>query len=286
MENGTSVKGVDVPIETLVPLHEREVRKNGYNRILASIRAIGLIEPLLVYEEEGSYVILDGYLRYRACLELGIKTIPCLLRVTKEAYSANRMVNHLSPVQESRMIRQSQGTLEPETIAKTLGLASIKHRLLEKVLQKLHPEVIRVFDDKSIPLRLCARDLTFVKPEYQEVILREMEKAGEFSPAFVRALVLRAPESMRNLKGKRRNPWNRGAEHKKELAAKLEHVDRQHDFYAKLYRDYVADLLKLSIYVRKLVSHERIRTFIQSSQPEILRQFEEIIFETEVKKAP
>src|SRR5207244_1182856 len=119
------------------------------------------------------------------------------------------------------------------------------------------PCVVQTFDQKSIPLRMCARDLACVKPEYQEGILREMEKAGDFSPAFARILILRAPEEMRNLKGKRKNPWNRGLEHQK-LSTKLEEVDRQYDFYSKLYREYVADLLKLCIYVRKLITQNRI----------------------------
>ena len=279
MDENRTPKGVDVSIDHLVPLHEREVRKNGYNKILASIRAIGLIEPLLVFEEAGKYVILDGYLRYRACLELGVPVIPCLLSSTKEAYTPNRMVNFLSQVQESRMIRQSQGTLDPATIAKTLGLSSIKHRIKEALLRHLDPEVVRVFDQRSIPLRMCARDLMCVKPEYQRAILAEMEKAGDFSPAFARMFILKAPDEMRNIKGKRKTPWNRGLQHKK-LANKLEEVSRQHDFYSELYRDYVADLLKLSVYVRKLITTPRIADYIRETKPEIWKEFQEIIFES------
>lgn len=286
MDQGAGLTGVDVPIENLVPLHERSAHEGGYKKILASVRAIGLIEPLQVYPEGEKYVILDGTLRYRACLELKIPVVPCMIRPTKEAYTYNRMVNHLSPFEGSRMIRQSQGTLDPGTIAKTLGLASIKHRMIENLRAKLHPDIIQAFERRSVPLRFSARELAFVKPEYQEVILRELEKTGEFSPAFIRALVLRAPEPMRVLTGKRKNPWNRGVEHKKELAAKLEQVDRQHDFYTKLYRDYVTDLLKLCIYVRKLVNEKRIRAFIEARHPEILKQFEEIIFESGEKPAP
>ena len=284
MERGAGVRGEDVPTEKLVPLHERRADKRGYSKLLASIRALGLIEPLCVYEENGKYTILDGYLRYRACLELGIATVPCLILPTKEAYTCNRMVNHLSPVQENRMIKQSLGTLEMETIAKTLGLVSIKHRVKERLLRQLHPKVIDAFDEKSIPLRKCARELTFVKPEYQEVILKDMEKAGDFSPAFARTLILRAPESMRNVKGGKKDPWNRGVEQKKELADKLKQVDQQYDFYSGLYRQYVADLLKLCIYVRKLLSQECIAAYVKSHHPEILERFEEIVFEKEAEK--
>ena len=131
IDKGTGMKGEDVPLAKLVPLHTRSANKRGYGRILASIKAVGLIEPLCVFEEQGEYIILDGYLRYRACRELGIETVPCLVLPIKEAYTYNRMVNHLSAVQENRMLHQSLGTITEETIAKTLGLATIKHRLID-----------------------------------------------------------------------------------------------------------------------------------------------------------
>lgn len=283
MENGVGVKGVDVPLEKLVVLHERKASKVGYHKLLSSIKAIGLIEPLCVYEEEDKFVILDGYLRYLACLELGVATVPCLILPTKEAYTCNRMVNYLSAFQESRMLKQSLSTLDSDTIAKTLGLVSIRHRLKTTLLRQLHPKVLDAFDKKILPLQ-CARDLSFVKPAYQETILKELEKAGDFSVAFARSLILRAPESAKNIGQRKKTPWNRGAERKKELADKLQQVDRQYDFYAKLYRQYVADLLKLCVYVRKLLSRERIAEYVKSRHAEIFERFQEIVFENEEKK--
>ena len=40
--------------------------RREYERILASIKAIGLIEPLIVFPEGEDYVILDGVQRYRS----------------------------------------------------------------------------------------------------------------------------------------------------------------------------------------------------------------------------
>ena len=128
MASDAGLKGLDVPLDRLAPLQTREVHKRGYSRLRASIRTLGLIEPLCVYEEDGKYTILDGYLRYRVCEELGIRTVPCLVLPTREAYTPNRMVNPLTPVQENRMLSKALGTLSDETIAKALGLASIKHR--------------------------------------------------------------------------------------------------------------------------------------------------------------
>jgi len=44
-------EGLDVPLVRLRPLRERKVSKREFNRILGSIKAVGLIEPLVVYPE-------------------------------------------------------------------------------------------------------------------------------------------------------------------------------------------------------------------------------------------
>jgi ParB family transcriptional regulator, chromosome partitioning protein len=284
MEYGAAVSGEDVQVEKLVPLHERKPIKRGYTKILSSIRAVGLIEPLCVYPDGEKFVILDGYLRYLACQELGIATVPCIILPTKEAYTCNRMVNHLSPVQESRMINESLGTVEEDTIANALGLVSIRHRMKQKLLSQLHPQVVEAYDKKSLPLRVCSDELTFVKPEYQVVILKEMQKTGDYSRAHARTLILRAPDDMRNNSKRSISPWIRGSEQKKELAVKLGEVEKRYDFYSGLYRQYVTDLLKLCIYVRQLVSNRRIAAYMKSRHPEMLERFHEIVFESEGKK--
>jgi ParB-like chromosome segregation protein Spo0J len=69
---------LDIPIIKLRPLRDRQVTKREYDRILASIKAIGMIEPLIVYAEGDDYAILDGVQRYRALLEIGVEVVPCI----------------------------------------------------------------------------------------------------------------------------------------------------------------------------------------------------------------
>lgn len=147
------LNGKDVPIDKLVPLNERNIdfkSHRGFKKIVATIRAIGLIEPLCVYEEDGRYVILDGFLRYKACQELGVSTVPCIVNSTKEAYTYNRMVNRLSPLQESRMLRQSLGTLNEDTIARVFGITDIKYRLATTMIKALHPDVVKAVDEDRL----------------------------------------------------------------------------------------------------------------------------------------
>ena len=76
---------IDVPVIQLRPLRDRKVTKREYERILASIKSVGLIEPLVVFPENGDYLILDGVQRYRALVELGVDTAPCIMGKQREA---------------------------------------------------------------------------------------------------------------------------------------------------------------------------------------------------------
>ena len=110
-------QGMDIPVIRLRPLRRRKISDREYDRILASIQAVGLIEPLVVYPEGDDYVILDGVQRYRALIELGVEVMPCILGKQREAFTGNRMVNRVSPVQENRMIEKSLPELDEQTIA-------------------------------------------------------------------------------------------------------------------------------------------------------------------------
>jgi hypothetical protein len=139
------VHGIDVPIVRLVPRHERSVKKTQLKRIEASLRSVGLIEPLIVYPDGENYEILDVCLRYRILLEMGVESVPCLVNPTRDGFTANRMVNQLSASQEMRMLRQSLEELDEKTIANALGFAGIGHRLNKGLMQKLDPLVAKAF---------------------------------------------------------------------------------------------------------------------------------------------
>ncbi len=286
MKNEIMINGADIDIERLVPLKERDInlhKNRGYKKILSSISAIGLIEPLCVYEEEGFYLILDGYLRYMALGQLGVRTVPCLIYPTKEAYTFNRMVNKLSAVQESRMLRESLKTIDQNTVADVFGIKSIQHRLGTELLKQLDQKVISAID-QGVLSRRSAREMTYVTKPRQAAILKEMEKCQDYSISFVRAMVIKTPVGMRNKKKKNTRPWKDNTEKKQELVNKLEAVQKRYDFYTHLYRQYSTDLMKLFIYVRKLISNDAIRTYLDINYPEILEQFEAIIYEQEEKQ--
>jgi len=269
----------DIPIVKLIPRYERKVKKRDYERIAASIRAVGLIEPLVVCPEGDGFEILNGHVRYQILLEMGVESVPCLVRKEKDGYTNNRMVSHLSPIQETRMIRKSLDELDEQTIANALAI-TVSNRMHTSLLKELHPSVAKAFDAGKIT-KACARELTFVKPKRQESILSVMEHHKDFSIAFARALVLKTAPALRNKKSRGKNPWDTSERKKTDLLKALKEAEEKHDFYSSLYRQYSINLLKLVIYARTLISNKRVSAYLEENYPDVHSSFREIISRAE-----
>lgn len=115
-----------LPLDRILPTRQvsKDVRKSQkYRTILASIREVGIIEPLAVHPEKGAsdenglYVLLDGHLRLEALKELGGTEAVCLVSTDDEGFTYNKRINRLSAVQEHMMIlRAIEKGLAPERI--------------------------------------------------------------------------------------------------------------------------------------------------------------------------
>ena len=277
-----NVKGADVPIVKLTPLRKRTVSKKNYTKLLANIKAVGLIEPLCVCQEGDQYFILDGYIRYTVLLELGIETVPCLVLASRDLYTPNRQVNHLSPKQEVKMLRKALEKLDESTIAQAFGVESLKSRLNTSLYRDLHPLVVAELDKGEL-MQSVAKELTHVLHKRQVQILQMMQESGDRSLAFAKAQILATQPNLRSKKKRQSNPWQRGQRTKRDLVKKLTEVEKHYDFYSALYRQYVGDLLKLAIHVRQVVTRPELRDHLAEHHPEELKFFESVLDQSEGK---
>ena len=280
ISKGKSVHGIDISIVKLIPRNERKVAKKYRQRIEASLRAVGLIDPLIVYPLEDGYEILDGALRYRILLDLGVETVPCLIHDTRDGFTGNRMVNQLSASQEMRMLRKSLEELDEKTIANALGMQGISHRLNKGLLAKLHDEVVKGFNANKLNLQ-TAKELTNVKPDRQLEILKLMDSCKDYSTTFARGLVLKTPVAKRVKANGRKSPWTQADERKSHLLKKLQEAEQQQDFYSGLYRQYTTNLLKLVIYARSLLADSEVKEYLTTNHGELVAIFEQILEHTE-----
>ena len=101
----------------------------------------------------------------------------------------------------------------------------------------------------------------------------------------LRSMVFRTPPEQRSRSARRRTPWERDPSQKKELVTKLEAVEKRYDFYSGLYRQYAGDLVKLSIYVRQIVTEPTLRDYLQTHRPADLEFFDKLLAQGEGKVA-
>ena len=192
--NGKLVQGLDIPIVKLVPRNERKVSKKYYKRIEASLRAVGLIEPLIVYPQGDDYEILDGCLRYRILLDMGVETVPCILGHEREAFTGNRMVNQLSSSQEMRMLRKSLEELDEKTIASVVDkfLVELETQLDEKKVSMHVDDDARTWiAEKGYDVKMGARPMARViqehlkKPLANELLFGGLARGGKVTVSVV-----------------------------------------------------------------------------------------------------
>jgi len=136
--------------------------------------------------------------------------------------------------------------------------------------------VAAAYDDGKIT-RVCARELTNVRPVRQKEILDTMVGYKDYSTAFVRTLVVKTPHHQRDTSRRKYNPWDKSAHRKNDLLKQLAEAEQKHDFYSRLYKQYTVDLLRMAIYVRAVINNTRIRAYLQERHPSVVAQFEAII---------
>lgn len=278
------VQGADVPIVKLTPLRERKVGAKSFRKLKANLAAVGLIEPLCVCKEGETYYILDGYIRYQAFLEMGVETVPCLILRSRDIYTPNRQVNGLSRKQETKMLRKALETLDEKTVAEAFGMESLGSRLDTSLCKDLHADVCAALQAEKIT-RQTAKELKHVLQKRQQEILTLMEKSGDWSTSFAKTQILQTPPGQRTRKKRRSNPWDASAKKKRSLVKRLSEVEEQYDFYSTIYRQYVADLLKLVIYVRQIINRPALLEYLETHRPDAVRMFNEVMAESEGKAA-
>jgi hypothetical protein len=107
-----------------------------------------------------------------------------------------------------------------------------------------------------------------------------MEKVSDYSISFLRALILKTPEKLCKEKTRKSIRPKKNKAKKENLVNQLKQVEERHKFYRKLYQQYTADLLKMCIYIRKLLTNDKVREHLESKHPKILESFDRIVFET------
>lgn len=227
---------IRVAIGSILPTRvlAKDVRHTPkFRTILASIREVGIIEPLAVHPEpagaggERCYILLDGHLRLEALKVLGATEAVCLVATDDEGFTYNRQINRLSAVQEHKMIMQAiRKGVPPERIAQALNVNVERIRERERLLDGIAPEAVELLKDRMVS-RGVFSILRKMKPLRQIEAAEIMISAGRLNVPYAKMILAASrPELLVETKKPR------------QLAANPEDIARMERQMEKLYQDY------------------------------------------------
>jgi len=188
-----------IPVSSILPLRRIDVgvRKSvKYRRIAASIDELGIIEPLVVYPQNGSsgvFLLLDGHIRYDVLKERGEDKVLCLISTDDEAFTYNHKVNQVSPIQEHFMILKAiENGVSEDKIAATLNVDIGRIRQKRDLLRGICPEAVELLKERpATPNAL--REFKKVAPMRQIEMAELMIAANNFTASYAKCLSTATP---------------------------------------------------------------------------------------------
>jgi hypothetical protein len=144
-----------IPLAKILPMRKLEdgARKSvKYKCIQASVKELGLIEPLVVYPQPdvpGHYMLLDGHIRWAILQEFKQLTAKCLIAKDDEGFTYNHKVSRLSAIQEHFMImRAIKNGVSESRIARSLDVDVGTIRQKRELLEGICPEAVQLLKDR------------------------------------------------------------------------------------------------------------------------------------------
>jgi hypothetical protein len=246
-----------------------------YRQIKASLRNVGLIEPLVVFPISADrYMILDGHVRAAILTDQQTPTIKCLIATEEEAYTYNRRVNPLSPIQEHQMILKAlRDGLSEERIAAALDVNVREIRQKRDLLNGICPEAAELLKNKNVTAE--AFKILKKMTAYRQVEAADlMIAANSFSVSFATAIfTVSKPEDLLTPPKKHVNGLAR------EQNANMEHemTTLQHDL-ASVKDTYANNTLTLSItvkYLAGLLANKKVDQYLAKHHTDLLRELQD-----------
>ena len=214
-ENAEKVEEIDIGKITDFPEHPFKVQNDDkMQEMVKSVKEYGVILPVIVRpKEDGTYEMISGHRRKRACELAGIDKIKCIVKDLSDDEATILMVD--SNIQREEILpsekafaykmkldalnhqgKQLDSTLSPldtkldsaQIIANenNEGRAQVFRYIR---LTYLIPELLEEVDNKRIAFR-PAVELSYLNEDYQYIVLNKLEY-DEVSPSLSQAITLK-----------------------------------------------------------------------------------------------
>lgn len=251
-----------------------------FKQIMASMEAVGLIEPLSVGKADkvtGQHILLDGHMRLLALRQLGYVDAPCLIATDDESYTYNNRINRISSIQEHHMLRRAvERGVTPERLSKALNVdVSLIHKKVS-LLDGICPEAVEMLKDQHFAANLGST-LRKMKPTRQVECVELMLTANNMTVAYAEALLAATAPHLLVSEKRPRKISGVTAEQMVKMEREMGNLQGQLKLVEQSYGQDVLLLVLARGYLGKLIDNKAVFRFLSQRQPEVLAQFESIL---------
>ena len=276
-------------LSVILPLRKSPIglqTSRKFRQIIASIEAVGLIEPLSVGKPNraGQYILLDGHTRLVALMQLGFDKAPCLVATDDESYTYNNRINRLSSIQEHVMIRRSvERGVSPEKLAKALDvdISHINKKL--NLLDGICPEAVELLRDHQFSPNLVAV-LRKLKTTRQIECVELMISANNVTVSYAQALLAATPSNMLVGEIKTRKVTGVSSDQMAKMEWEMGNLQEQFKLAEQSYSQDVLNLVLSKGYLAKIMANEAVLRYLTKHHRDMLGEFERIVRMTNLDK--
>jgi hypothetical protein len=243
-------------------------KKSCYAQIASSLKNVGLIEPLVVYERpDGNYLLVDGNTRFAILKSMAVTEVACIFAKDDEAYTYNRRVSHVSPIQQHFMLlRVLANGVSEERIAAALNVDVRAVRRKRDMLKGICPEAIRLLEGHKVSDRSFSL-LRKMKALRQIEAVDHMIASNIFTNGFLNAiLVVTKPQMLVASEGEHTRRSHRTTT-----------LQREHEGLVRnlkaIENSYGLDMLTLAVslkYIERVVINTEVKAYLHQKHPETL----------------
>lgn len=289
-------KGVLLPIDRILPMRaiRPETRKAPqYVRLQASIREIGVIEPLIVYPQAGDsaratarqYMLLDGHTRLDILIALGRTEVFCLIAKDDEGFTYNHKVNQVSPIQEHFMILKALNSgVAEERLAKALNVDVGAIRQKRDLLNGICPEAVSLLKERHVTAA-ALRELKRVSPMRQIEMAELMVAANNFSTIYAKCLIAGTPEKELIDTEKAKVAPGMKPEDIARMEREMQMLSRDFRLIEESHGRNTLNLVLAVGYVRKLLGNSAVTKYLAQRHPDILEELQKLAEAPDLKSA-
>lgn len=279
-------KGVDIPIENILPLKSlrNSVRSSPrYLRIKATMQEVGIAEPPIVFPQKdkpGTYLMLDGHVRLDIAKALGHTSLFCYMALDDEAFTYNHKVSQLQPIQEHFMVlRAIKNGVSEERIARALNVdpATIRHK--RDLLVGICSEAVDLLKERNASAG-ALREMKRVKPMRQIEMAELMVASNNYTTNYAKCLVAASPrDHLVEVEGNGHGTKPHGLEPEdlSRIQNEMKGLEREFKMVQEEYGQNMLNLVVVAAYVRRLLDNAAVVRYLSREEPAMLAEFQKIV---------